>query len=101
MDMPEIPFIDNVTEGLLMDNITEKVVDPEIFKATNEAFLNMLKAQYWHQLDAGEFVSGTSEADLLLRSVSLAFTQAGHHLGDWELVLGKLLKSHEEHQTDP
>jgi len=98
MDMPELPCASR-EEGM-MDYIREHDSDVNIVKATNEAFLSMLTAQYWRQLDAGEFVQGNSEVEQLIRSVSLSRTQAGHHLGDWEQVLQCLTRSHENNQTE-
>jgi len=64
--------------------------DPKMQRAINEAFLALVRAQYWKQLEAGDFVAGTSHAELLLNSISSAFSCCAQSLDDFQFVVAQL-----------
>mmetsp|Transcript_11802 Transcript_11802/g.33365 ORF Transcript_11802/g.33365 Transcript_11802/m.33365 type:complete len:1161 (+) Transcript_11802:66-3548(+) len=64
--------------------------NPTLVQAINEAFLKLLRAQYWVQIEAGEFASGTRDVEILLNSVQLAFKHASKRLADFDYVLQQL-----------
>lgn len=93
LDVPELPFASKEDE--LKELLQNTPCDPGIVKATNEAFLSLVSCQYWQQVDNGEFVSGTKDAETLLTSVSRAFKQSDHLISDLKYILYKIQASHE------
>lgn len=60
--------------------------EPLLLRAINEAFLSLVKAQYWEQIQEGQIVSGTHEAGILLSSVKLALSQEVVDLCDFRFI---------------
>merc|ERR1719487_344363 len=100
MDIPGLPFADQ-EEGMMKDikDMSSKLKNASM-KSTHEAFLALLRNQYWQQLDDGEFIAGTKEAEMLLTSVSLSFPHSYTHLSDLEHVLRRLQGSHLDSGTE-
>mmetsp|Transcript_125543 Transcript_125543/g.198962 ORF Transcript_125543/g.198962 Transcript_125543/m.198962 type:complete len:810 (-) Transcript_125543:73-2502(-) len=94
LDVPAFPFEDRESEleAIIRENDTEETA----IKSVNEAFLSLLRSQYWAQLDAGEFVGGVADAEMLLTSTSLAMKHAGCRLNDLRYLLTRLQISHED-----
>jgi len=51
-------------------------VDMEVVRAISEAFLGMVRSQHWAQIERGEFVKGSSAAEMLLSANTKAFQLA-------------------------
>lgn len=82
LDLPKLPLVDQHEN--LKTLAKEGPTEPRLVQAVNEAFLKLLRAQYWEQIEAGEFVSGTRDVEMLLNSVQLAFKHAGTRLADFD-----------------
>jgi len=94
LDMPSLPFVKE--EPKLLEFIREHDASPLMVKATYEAFLSLVQHHYWQQIQAGEFVDGTGQGEMLLNSVAFAFAGAGSHLCDLKFIMQKLVQSHDE-----
>merc|ERR1712176_1506161 len=55
-------------------------------RAVNESFLCLVRYQYWHQIEQGEFVEGTDHAEILLNSISSSFEKAQGGLTDFKTL---------------
>jgi len=60
--------------------------DEEMQSAMNESLLALVYSQYWAQIDEGEFVTGTNEAEILLTSAKLAMSSRHTSLVDYPEV---------------
>jgi len=62
---------------------------PEVnmLRLINEAFLNMVRHEYWKQIEAGEFIDGSSQPDRLLNSVAFAVQSNSTELEDFDFLV--------------
>lgn len=99
LDLPALPWA--AKERELKDWVLGIEPEPNMIQCINEAFLALIRAQYWHQIEAGEFVAGTSDAEMLLSSVSFAFKCANRKLSDYTFLKHYLKLVHEEEVVLP
>jgi len=82
-NFPEIPF--KGQEDGLMDIVQSESVEPGLMRMFNEAYLQLVRTQYWHQIEAG-LLPGVRDAELLLLSITLAQSQPTYDLCDFGVV---------------
>lgn len=83
-ELPALPLMEQ--EQQMYSLVSTYMTDPALQRAVNEAFLSMVRSQYWKMIEHGEFVSFSNEAEHLLTSVTLAFSQTHYDLNDWSFI---------------
>jgi len=83
-ELPQIPLLDQ--ESAMMHLAESYVTEPAIQRAINEAFLSLVRTQYWHMVEHGEFASFAGEAEHLLSSIMLAFSKPHYDLTDFSFI---------------
>jgi sodium/hydrogen exchanger 10/11 len=73
-------------ERSLCDLVELGRAEPDMVRAVNEAFIALVRNQYWTQIDRGEFVPGTNLAEILLNSATDAHIHANTRLADFRFV---------------
>eukprot|EP00421_Protoceratium_reticulatum_P023442 CAMPEP_0168377686 /NCGR_PEP_ID=MMETSP0228-20121227/10952_1 /TAXON_ID=133427 /ORGANISM="Protoceratium reticulatum, Strain CCCM 535 (=CCMP 1889)" /LENGTH=1210 /DNA_ID=CAMNT_0008390687 /DNA_START=59 /DNA_END=3691 /DNA_ORIENTATION=+ len=68
----------------------DQVCEADMVQAMNEAFLMLVRNEYWHLIEAGEFVSGSPDAETLLYSVRLGLDHAAEALTDLHHLRSRL-----------
>jgi NhaP-type Na+/H+ or K+/H+ antiporter len=96
LDLPSMPFLAEMEEMEII--IREHDYDPVLVKSVNSSFLSLVSHEYWHQLESGEFIAGTADAELLINSINEA-QRAPAHLSDLQHLLGRLKLSHSDTET--
>jgi len=61
--------------------------DPQLTHAVNQAFLALVQSEYWHKIEAGEFIEGSNHAEKLLASISYAIPEAASGLTDFDYLM--------------
>lgn len=91
-DLPELPNISeqDLTEIALREG---GALEVEMVRAVNEAFLKLVRSEYWRQIDAGAI--HPNQASLLLRTNAHGIEMATCGLRDFVLLLQLLSKDHE------
>jgi hypothetical protein len=93
LKMLDIPTRKHIVMHKEEDMITAvQNIDPDIalVRATNTAFLSIVRSQYWHQIEAGEFIDGSSHPEVLLSSVAIGMQSAHRGLHDFAAVTQEL-----------
>jgi hypothetical protein len=86
-DMPLSVMTDCEEELLhIVERSHHENLDLPMIRAMNEAFLNILRSRYWMEIEAGEMVPGTNEAEVLITSTKLAVREASQGLADFKFV---------------
>jgi len=86
--VPSFPLVEE--EDAMIEFLQKHSPDPKLLKALNEAFLTLVRAQYWHQIEHGCFAPGTGTADLLINTISNALHHAERGLLDLTFVEQRL-----------
>lgn len=81
-DVPEMPFQESVPR--MIDVIMKYRVDKNIQRSVNEAFLCLVRAEYWHMLENSDFCG--TEAEMVLASVTLALSHRNYDVGDFQYI---------------
>lgn len=84
-ELPDLPSDEQEAEVIKVI-AHETVMDKQMVRAMHEVFLNLMYANYWHLIDAGEVVPGTNEADVVLTSIKLALGSTSLMLTDFENI---------------
>eukprot|EP00747_Dinoflagellata_sp_TGD_P047017 gnl/TRDRNA2_/TRDRNA2_144761_c0_seq1.p1 gnl/TRDRNA2_/TRDRNA2_144761_c0~~gnl/TRDRNA2_/TRDRNA2_144761_c0_seq1.p1 ORF type:complete len:862 (+),score=127.29 gnl/TRDRNA2_/TRDRNA2_144761_c0_seq1:247-2586(+) len=82
----------------LMGSDTNVEEDGRMARAVNEAFLSLIRTQYWHMNETGQFVSGTNHAELLLQSVAWGIERADRELADFQFLQQELDFLHKDYE---
>merc|ERR1719491_1836263 len=78
-DLPRLEFLDQ--EHQMKQYAIEYMTEPSIQRAVNEAFLAVVRSQYWEQLDQGHFPDHKG-AERLLTTITFALSKAPYDLSD-------------------
>jgi NhaP-type Na+/H+ or K+/H+ antiporter len=73
-------------EKQLIDLVELGRTETDMVRAVNEAFIALVRNEYWRQIDRGEFVPGTNLAEILLNSTADAHLRAGTRLTDFDFI---------------
>jgi len=95
LDMPNVHWSEEKAQQV-KDCVNSTEPDGHMLQAINEALLSLIRAQYWHQIEAGDFTAGTNDAEMLLSSVSFAFKFSNRRLADFSFLKCYLKLVHEE-----
>lgn len=96
-DLPPMPLLDQEKH---LDELSQKyMTDPHIQRAVNEAFLSLVRSQYWGMVEMNEFVSYVNEAEHLFTSITLAFSRPHYDLHDFSFIEPFIMASLEETQN--
>jgi len=79
-DMPPMPLLD---EQAYLAQLAGQPRDAHMVRAMHEVFLALVNSQYWRLIEAGDVVTGTTEATFLLMSIKLALSHTGSKLRDF------------------
>merc|ERR1719487_2490333 len=74
--------------------MTNSTADLTMLRVLNEAFLAILQSRYWMQIEAGDVIPGTNEAEVLLISTKLALRDSHCNLADFKYLKPHVLRSH-------
>lgn len=55
-------------------------------RTVRDVFLEVVRANYWEQMQSGRFVAGSPVPQILLNSINLAKEQVGDKVNDWQHV---------------
>jgi len=66
--------------------VTAGHIDPYMVRAMHEVFLNLVNANYWKFIEAGDVVPGTNEAEVLLCSIKLSLGSKDIRLNDLNFI---------------
>jgi len=94
---PENPIL--CQEKTLLRLLDEQA-EISMVRTLNEAFIGLVRQQYWSKIERNEFATGTSTADKLLVSNTHAYQLAGHGLKDYEMLCQKMEISPSEADED-
>merc|ERR1719454_1391559 len=96
-DLPSLPISALEQEGEMIALVCEYVTNPAIQRAVNEAFMSLVRSNYWDQLHRGYFPDHKG-AETLLSLINLAQTKSRYDLRDFDLLESFVHTSYE--QTD-
>lgn len=83
-EFPGIPLLEH--EADMISLVESTVTEPAFQRSVNEAFLQLVKAQYWHFVEDDEFASSAHEAEVLLASITLSVAKNVYDLCDWKIL---------------
>jgi len=69
---------------------TREAPEVNMLRLINEAFLNMVRHEYWRQIEAGDFIDGSSQPDRLLNSVAFAMQSDSTELADFDFLVREM-----------
>merc|ERR1719440_1152674 len=96
--LEDLPNLSALTqEGDMIALACEFVTNPAIQRAINEAFMSLVRSNYWDQLHRGYFPDHKG-AETLLSLINLAQTKSRYDLRDFDLLESFVHTSYE--QTD-
>jgi len=98
LDVP--PLHDASYDESLIQAARQDPPEHIMIHAMNEAFLLLVRTQYWSLIDAGEFVAGSRDAEILLHSVRLGLDSADTELADLRHLRKRLTLVHEVTQAE-
>mmetsp|Transcript_50579 Transcript_50579/g.118121 ORF Transcript_50579/g.118121 Transcript_50579/m.118121 type:complete len:1327 (-) Transcript_50579:99-4079(-) len=90
LELPNIPHIGGKEQAEMMRLVTDNTAAPGKVQMVNQAFLALLRAQYWSQINAGKFVAGSGPPEMLLSSIVYAEQHAEEGLKDLDYILEEL-----------
>mmetsp|Transcript_116033 Transcript_116033/g.300824 ORF Transcript_116033/g.300824 Transcript_116033/m.300824 type:complete len:1168 (+) Transcript_116033:66-3569(+) len=93
-------------EQTLLALVCSPHVEADMVKTINEAFLGLVRGDYWEQIDRGEFTDGAQSPDALLNSTTKAFAHANAGVKDFEglssmLGLSEVIETGDEASRAP
>jgi len=76
----------------MVEAIDDSDVDPNMAQVVNKAFLQLVNAQYWKQIEYRDLRPGSEEAKILLTSIQVALSTGNQDLLDFNFILRRLKK---------
>eukprot|EP00931_Biecheleriopsis_adriatica_P026810 TRINITY_DN16249_c0_g1_i1.p1 TRINITY_DN16249_c0_g1~~TRINITY_DN16249_c0_g1_i1.p1 ORF type:complete len:1077 (-),score=204.90 TRINITY_DN16249_c0_g1_i1:181-2970(-) len=76
--------------GVLCRQVQQHAANKSMLKSINTAFIGLVKADIWDQINRGEFVDGSAAADMLLKCTTVATHRAGEGLLDFSFLADML-----------
>jgi len=95
LDMPDVEWSEEWCQ-VVKDAVRLTPPDGHMQQTVNEACLSIVRGQYWQQIDNGDFIAGTNDAEMLLSSVSYAFKYTRRRLADFSYLRNYLQLVHKE-----
>eukprot|EP00931_Biecheleriopsis_adriatica_P026811 TRINITY_DN16249_c0_g2_i1.p1 TRINITY_DN16249_c0_g2~~TRINITY_DN16249_c0_g2_i1.p1 ORF type:complete len:1046 (-),score=213.54 TRINITY_DN16249_c0_g2_i1:188-3325(-) len=69
--------------GVLCRQVQQQSADRSMLRSLNTAFIGLVKADVWAQINRGEFIDGSAAPDLLLKCTTMARQRADEGLFDF------------------
>jgi hypothetical protein len=87
-DLMNIPPPDDLAmDKRLLDKIRTGFPDTQTMQLINASLLSLTQAEYWHMIDEGEFIKGSSHPELLLNSITWASQSKSARLADYDFLV--------------
>lgn len=78
------PYLDQ--EQAMFSIIQQGSLDRPLMRAMSEAFLSLVRSAYFKQMEEGDLVPGTTEAEVLMGSITMALNHPHGDLQDFDYI---------------
>jgi len=96
-NVPKSPHAEDLESILLQGS---PPLDKELSKVLNEAFMYLVRSQYYRLMEDGELQPGSKEAKLLLHSVQMGLSHLRDDINDYEYVARNLHRDEDQIGAD-